>query len=234
MSYNLRNKETGELIPIAGNGVGVAKFGAPVENWLTGHSSAATAITANNDGILYYFNYNGSTETPLIATLVVNGKSIRGTRTTGWSSCITLPIRKGDTVFAYEPLSGDQSIFYPFVENVIQPIEGGEEYSTDEKVIGTWIDGKPIYRTTIKLSSNMGNDSKFPVLNIDTMVDYGGTIYATASRYKRSFPWKLASYAFDINGWDSGGAHVYAMDSSVSSIIGSGSTVWFEYTKTTD
>ena len=107
-------------------------------------------------------------------------------------------------------------------------------YSTEEKIVGTWIDGKPIYRTTIKLSSDMSHESLFPILNVDTMVDYGGTIYATASRHKRSFPWTIPPYKFDINGWYSAGVYLFVTDNNVPSIIGSGSIVWFEYTKTTD
>lgn len=117
--------------------------------------------------------------------------------------------------------------------NEVRQSSGGNIYSEEETICGTWIDGKPIYRTTVKLSSNMGNGSSLPILNIETMVDYGGTVYAGASRYKRQFPWKLTSYAFDINGWNTKGIQLYAVEGT-DSIIGSGSILWFEYTKTTD
>lgn len=188
MSTNYYDAENNKLIPIAGNGVGVAKFGTPIENWLTGHSSAATAITADKDGILYYFNYNGNIETPLLATLYVNGKSIRGTRTSGWSSTITLPIRKGDVVYVQDPLSGDQSMFYPFAENIVQPIKGGEEYSTDEKVIGTWIDGKKLYRKvlTLDISTSGGHNINVASLNISQLTLIRGIFNDT--QYNYMFP----------------------------------------------
>lgn len=193
MSFNLYNSETKELTPIAGNGVGVAKFGAPIQDWLKGHSSVATAITADRDGILFYFNYNGDTATPLVATLVVNGKPIRGTRTTGWSSSITLPICKGDVIYAYEPLSGDQSMFYPFAENIVQPIEGGEVFSSQEVCIGTIdVDGveKKVYRKSFTKSMSANGTWQAEIgTAVTSVVRFYGTFKQDSGTWSQCIPY---------------------------------------------
>ena len=58
-------------------------------------------------------------------------------------------------------------------------------YSTDEQVIGTWIDGKPLYQTTLSLTSSSGNDaqeitlSNYGINNIDVVCKIEGTTRAT-------------------------------------------------------
>lgn len=193
-SYNLYNKETKTLTQIAGTSVGVAKFGTPIQDWLVGHSSTATAITADRDGILFYFKYNGDTATPLVATLVINGKAIRGTRTSGWSSTITLPIRKGDVVYAYEPLSGDQSMFYPFAENVVQPIEGGIEHSTEETVIGTYLDKIHYARTFVVSDTSLNGEVSLDINGLQAglnVTSISGTFKAIDAKYTFPVPYAL-------------------------------------------
>ena len=57
-----------------------------------------------------------------------------------------------------------------------------ETYSTEEQKIGTWIDGKPIYRKVYKVSNHTINSSKTEVLisdnklNLDTLVKASSTI----------------------------------------------------------
>ena len=53
-------------------------------------------------------------------------------------------------------------------------------YSTEEQIVGTWIDGKPIYQKTIQLTGN-GSDtdeyrnfSEFGINNVDLVIDYLG------------------------------------------------------------
>ena len=43
-------------------------------------------------------------------------------------------------------------------------VAGGVEYSTEEKVIGTWIDGKPLYQKTV----NCGELPNASVKNVDS------------------------------------------------------------------
>ena len=113
-----------------------------------------------------------------------------------------------------------------------------DEYSTDEIIVGTWIDGKPIYRKTIECNpiSSASRSHYFPhgVTNIDTVINVWGTRYSQSSRDYR--PIVSASYAnFD---W-MGSVVITQTDvliesgSGVDSIYTS-AYVTFEYTKTSD
>lgn len=109
------------------------------------------------------------------------------------------------------------------------------EYSTNEKIIGTWIDGKPIYRKTFTFTTPSGNQdytintnisnigtvisctggiiaSNGSLIPIPTAIDFSGTIYATSLRvYQGNIYYKgNSSY---------GNSQAYAV---------------IEYTKTTD
>ncbi len=55
-----------------------------------------------------------------------------------------------------------------FLEAVLGSSGGGElNFSTDETVIGTWIDGKPLYRKIIyNNGSNIGNSHNLSSLNV--------------------------------------------------------------------
>ena len=44
-----------------------------------------------------------------------------------------------------------------------------EEYSTTEKIIGTWIDGKPLYRKVLSTVGLAGNTKKSIAYNIDNL-----------------------------------------------------------------
>ena len=60
-----------------------------------------------------------------------------------------------------------------------------EDYSTTEKRVGTWIDGKPLYQTTLSLTSSSGNAdqqvslSDYGISNIETVCKIEGTALAT-------------------------------------------------------
>lgn len=46
-------------------------------------------------------------------------------------------------------------------------------YSTEEQVVGTWIDGKPLYRKTIYIT-NLSTQQSYGISNVDVIyVDYG-------------------------------------------------------------
>lgn len=68
-------------------------------------------------------------------------------------------------------------------------VSGGVEYSTDEKVVGTWINGKPLYQKTIEIENTYGGDASIDIsadvpANIDLRYaeaqwgyQYGGVWY---------------------------------------------------------
>lgn len=58
-----------------------------------------------------------------------------------------------------------------------------QEYSTGEQVIGTWIDGKPIYRKVVYIGSLPANTASFfshNISNIDRVVNSSMTWFDTA------------------------------------------------------
>lgn len=84
-------------------------------------------------------------------------------------------------------------------ENIEEGIEESklEEYSTSEQIIGTWIDGKPLYRKVF--TRNLNNEDSALIANIDnidfiTVTDKSTTMfedtyysyYVPASTYETS------------------------------------------------
>lgn len=61
-------------------------------------------------------------------------------------------------------------------------------YTQEEQRIGTWIDGKPIYRKVIKVTSidNSSNnyDVAISISNLNEIVNIGGTIKTSNNAYK--------------------------------------------------
>lgn len=75
------------------------------------------------------------------------------------------------------------------------------EYSTDEEVVGTWIDGKPIYRKVID-HGLIGNRESISINgNYDELISFGGCIYsqngttASLSHYYNSGSWRYVEGA---------------------------------------
>ena len=64
--------------------------------------------------------------------------------------------------------------------NNISLKSNANEYSTTETVIGTWIDGKPLYRKVIKVtsidSSSNNYDVTISISNLNEIVNIGGVI----------------------------------------------------------
>lgn len=103
-------------------------------------------------------------------------------------------------------------------------IDAGEQYSTDEKVVGTWIDGKPLYRKVITLSD----------LRTDTYIQIEVASNALIKKYE--------GYIQRANGASLDGLSLsvrsskkieYKIDSVYSSNL-TGAYVIAYYTKTTD
>lgn len=152
MSLNIVTETNGSkgLEPVAGNGIGRAKFGSPINDYLVGHTTAATAIIADRDGILFH-QITSATTSGVTVKVVINEKQFWGSSNTyapGGRSAITLPIRKGDII--YGDIKGSTvSMFYPFQEVQVTNLEAENKYSTDEIIVGEWIDGRPIYRRVL-------------------------------------------------------------------------------------
>lgn len=109
-------------------------------------------------------------------------------------------------------------------------------YSTSEKVIGTWIDGKPLYEITYDTGSiNAGSTKSVDIssLNIDYVSEIKGCGYS--SQYNQSLPLPFVHsqsiYVISVNTVSSNANLQIATGSGVSL---SKSSITIQYTKTTD
>jgi len=62
-----------------------------------------------------------------------------------------------------------------------------DQYSTDEKIIGTWVDGKPIYQKTISYDNSSSNPTIIDVtdLNIDRFIYYSFSTGVSSEGYNQ-------------------------------------------------
>ena len=107
-------------------------------------------------------------------------------------------------------------------------------YSTDEKVIGTWIDGRPIYQKTIDIGSASGNSNiSHGISNLDMITDAYGS-FLQSGTYRQKLP-KIVN---GNNAWSADFADFTdtSFSLSIGSAIGTATKVFviLEYTKTTD
>lgn len=104
-------------------------------------------------------------------------------------------------------------------------------YSTDETVVGKWIDGKPIYRKVIANNVSCGRSTAISIsnLNIDTLIEVKS--FAKRSNENR---WVFDSF-YDN---PSRKFNIHRNENDILTWTGDNetyiATIWIEYTKTTD
>lgn len=114
--------------------------------------------------------------------------------------------------------------------------ENEEVYSTNEVKIGTWIDGKPLYRKVISKNQNIQNDTEFSsgILNIDNCIKIEGTYNSsddTAITPHPSYAGATNYLRFSLVNKTNGTLKV---QSGFSSTNNRNIIITLEYTKTTD
>lgn len=100
----------------------------------------------------------------------------------------SIQITSGDTQLAYEAYI-EPKIFILNNNNIYEEFTKKQEenYSEQERIIGTWTDGKPLYRKTLNVQLNDNNygDTDVPNGYIDKVKDvihiYGTTYYSKTS-----------------------------------------------------
>lgn len=115
--------------------------------------------------------------------------------------------------------------YYPY-----QNLDGQEVYSTSEIKIGTWIDGKPLYRKTTYISSlpnNTSIDYQHSISNIATITNFYGVITSGSGRYNINY-YNGSVYAF-TSVWNS----VISIKTNTN-LSSASARIAIEYTKTTD
>ena len=117
----------------------------------------------------------------------------------------------------------------------IKNITSLKNYSTEEVIIGKWIDGRPIYRKVVNVGSGSGNFT-YPhgISNLDTVVNAYGNFLQGSTRE----PLPKTTFANSSPGWS---AHIDDFTNTTFSLhfgtgIGTATKICvvIEYTKTTD
>lgn len=108
-------------------------------------------------------------------------------------------------------------------------------YSTDEKQIGTWIDGKPVYRKVYQLTTPSTENSWQAMgttgVNIDTIVDFRGTVLETGQKKYNSINFGEGSYYVHTAIYAGNNRDINMIQKGWSSLP---CVITIEYTKTTD
>ena len=100
-------------------------------------------------------------------------------------------------------------------------------YSTEEQVIGIWVDGKPLYRRVV-IASNIGTATTINLPNIKTIINFGGYFSSGESVFPVNMP--LGEYGHTACFLNTNTSNLH-IDSSYNI---DGGYVILEYTKTTD
>jgi len=128
-------------------------------------------------------------------------------------------IEKGNTATSYSPY---------------QNLNGYDIYSRGEMRIGTWIDGKPLYRKVYEISiSSLTSsvDTDITALNMDTLVNiYGTTIQGT---YKRNV-FNTYAYSGTLSEWSGVFINGTTLTFRNYNLAVTKAYMILEYTKTTD
>ena len=113
---------------------------------------------------------------------------------------------------------------------------GTDKYSTDEIAIGTWIDGKTIYRRCI-VNNGSGSGTQIPLSvdlsNVDRIIDYHGT-GVFSSRYELPIHYVDGGSYFDIYRDISQRRLYIAMSISGSATTLTKAFIFMDYTKITE
>lgn len=105
-------------------------------------------------------------------------------------------------------------------------ISNSSTYSTSETIVGTWINGKPIYRICISKSANTGINVITTIANLDIITKCQTYLKRTGDYH-------------NVNSWgkdnqDYGLVYVYKNEIRFDSSYSGTLTATIEYTKTTD
>jgi len=125
-----------------------------------------------------------------------------------------------------------------FPTPIVNKFSKGDLYSTEEKIIGQWIDGKPLYQKTIDCG-NLPSSGEKVVATLDSNINFVlpvcGVIYTSTADTFRPFPFLWNSQAAQIG---------YNIEKSGSNLVvkvivnydrsGEKAYIILKYTKSTD
>ena len=94
------------------------------------------------------------------------------------------PLKKGQTLHAWQTDPNYTSNYSVYGVQAGSIANVQHNYSTSEQVIGTWIDGTPLYEKTVQVTSIPNNnmtDTAHGISNIDVIADISGTLHTLTS-----------------------------------------------------
>lgn len=226
-----------------------AKYGSTVPykadtSELSDYENASNSFTAQYDGFINVYSA-GATGNSI--NIVINGTVIVGnSNATFGVNGVSAVFKKGDTVSvtgdnvssATKKVAYYKKSLIVKAKNVGAPtdiIDGVRDvlgsYSTTETVVGTWVDGKPIYRkawTNLNIGTtevNVGtiSDIDFPI-DINAIISQYTTTSATTLSYVK--PYVKSQAEIQIRS-----KNIYCKSGSGFDRV---NTIIIEYTKTTD
>lgn len=136
-------------------------------------------------------------------------------------------IRKIESVTAtngtiVDSLNGSSTTDAPSINAVNNKFKEISTYSTEEKVVGTWIDGKTLYRKTITHTITTNNQETIPH-NINNLQDF----INISGNFKNNYNYYMPISAIEIFGE---ATNIYVKSINYTGIC----NIILEYTKTTD
>ena len=239
-----------------------AKYGSTVPymadtSELSEYETASTSFTAQYDG---FINANSTGGTGYGIAIRINGTLIaNNSNATYGVNGISAVLKKGDTVSITGEALSSATIKVAYykkslivkAKNTGAPtdiIEGVRDalcsYSTTETVVGTWVDGKPIYRKVYPVTITEPVSVTEIIITLDTtinknnakLISFGGYLEpgTSSDNYMKGIP-----YIFRTTGGDYASIACAIGSSGIEMIytyINPGNTgyIWVEYTKTTD
>ena len=187
-----------------------------------------------------YCTYNATTNASLNgATFTPTGTQkylcirLNTTANNQYNAMSNIQCEEGNTATTYEPYITPSIV----VDNEEIYNQNIMNYSTNEQVIGKWIDGKPIYRKTVSGTTVTSGNRVELQTNVDKLIDYNVVVKnGTANQYHPVSFGMCSSQSTHANPIFLGGttattAYLYITTSAYTSQPFYG---WIEYTKTTD
>ena len=223
--------------------IGVWTNGKPLyqrtfQGSLTPSAGSAVIFSANDYGIEQVVEADGYIKETSTGYFMQIGGYVNSRHQTGWFS-------QGDGTFLiyYSELYNYYSVTVKYTKTADVAgsgkwsTNGGttHHYSTNEQVIGTWIDGKPLYEKTLEITSlSSGNNTiSHGITNVDAIVYASGMFFSNANNTTPipngdlNSSYNLRMYDFGVNDFKLafGSGYVQYLTKVV---------VILQYTKTTD
>ena len=162
------------------------------------------------------------------------------TPTTSSVTPTNLPVKSLSGYTHIESSTGDMEVEYitQREQAVIDLIERSQHvYSTQEQVVGTWIDGNPIYEKTLYISSPQTGDTAIPhgITNPGMLISAKGSAYAGTGFGWMNIPTASTSstYMLNLYGFDATNIHLEVGSAYSGSVALQDTYVTIQYTKAT-